>query len=666
MPLGLTGLDGFLCPNRFGSDCKMRYNMLATTSATTIEPPIGQPESQFMISTKSTVTAVYAALLLLGAAACSRAATPDVPPSAKLLPESTVAFAWVDSPSQLVDLVLHHPLRERVESWPAYQQVMEADGLVKFKSGLSIFEAGMGMRWPKFLKQLTEGGLSVALDGESEGMVALVCARPENRAGENQNQAGEHELLGRLRATVFSLVRGGKPAGAETDPIATEDYSGQTVYSINGDTHWVTLDNWMVLTNKIDLARQVIDRFREEQAACLADEPSFLNAVRQRPADGQAWGYLNVQAVRESGQAQPLMSGRTENVVAEALLGGIVSNLQHTPYATFDLQVDSRGIEARLQTPHQNDWVGEDRAYYFGDGGHGTAPRLLQPERTLFALSTYRDLSQMWLRGGDLMIDKAVDELEQADTQLTTFFSGRDFGDDILSGLGPEIQFVAAQQDFADVLPRPAIKLPAFAFRTRMLTPRETQAEFRRVFQSLIGFINVVGAMQGQPQFDLDQQPLAGGQLIAATYVAAPAQRDSTSAAINYNFSPTVAFTDEHFVLSSTTDLARELATGASSSDIVKSTLQQLDNEEPANSMAHLNGSLLQAVLKDNHDQLIAQNMLENGHSREEAEGEIGLLMDLLGLIRDADLRLDADASRLRLTFRAAVTEMNAPQESAE
>jgi hypothetical protein len=57
---------------------------------------------------------------------------------------------------------------------------------------------------------------------------------------------------------------------------------------------------------------------------------------------------------------------------------------------------------------------------------------------------------------------------------------------------------------------------------------------------------------------------------------------------------------------------------------------------------------VLRSILHDNREQLIAQNMLEKGHSREEAEKEIGGLLMLLSWLGDARLRLAREEGALR------------------
>ncbi|HAD61408.1 MAG TPA: hypothetical protein DCG12_19385, partial [Planctomycetaceae bacterium] len=118
---------------------------------------------------------------------------------------------------------------------------------------------------------------------------------------------------------------------------------------------------------------------------------------------------------------------------------------------------EHEGLEAKVSLPHDASWVPEQREFYFGPDGAGRAPSIPAVKSPLFSLSTYRNFSEMWLRAPDLFTEGVNDGMAEADANLTTFFSGRDFGEDILGALTPEVSFIAARQDFTDILPTPAI-----------------------------------------------------------------------------------------------------------------------------------------------------------------------------------------------------------------
>ena len=59
----------------------------------------------------------------------------------------------------------------------------------------------------------------------------------------------------------------------------------------------------------------------------------------------------------------------------------------------------------------------------------------------------------------------------------------------------------------------------------------------------------------------------------------------------------------------------------------------------------------LREVLTDNRGQLVAQNMLNEGHTQDEAERAVGELLELVGWFDDLELSLDTTHSELRVSL---------------
>ncbi|MEZ6065058.1 MAG: hypothetical protein R3B90_04985 [Planctomycetaceae bacterium] len=307
---------------------------------------------------------------------------------------------------------------------------------------------------------------------------------------------------------------------------------------------------------------------------------------------------------------------------------------------TARLDFAAQRLRLGFQLPHRPEWVTEPRQYFFGVNGEGTAPAPPGLPGQLFRMAAYRDLSEMWLRAGDLYPQATVDKFAEADANLATLFGGRDFGEEILGSFGPQLQIVVARQTFDDGQPTPQIRLPSFGIQFTMTDPETMGPELRRIFQNLIGFINITGAMNGQPQFEVDVAKDDQCDLVMARYLPPRGEAASQPVKIHYNFSPAVAFEGDRFVLASTAALARDLALAKPVKDAAAAV----------NTTARLDAAMLQQVLRDNESQLVSQNMLEKGHDRREAEREIRLMLELLGYIRDANLQLQTGPESVELS----------------
>jgi hypothetical protein len=208
------------------------------------------------------------------------------------------------------------------------------------------------------------------------------------------------------------------------------------------------------------------------------------------------------------------------------------------------------------------------------------------------------------------------------------------------------VQIVAVAPDFADRVRVPKIKLPATAVVFHLNDPEKMRRQFKVTFQSLIGLANIGAGQNELPQLELRTEDAQGGQIVSATYENLPDDAPVSNDII-YNFSPTLAFVDHLAVLSSTRELAVEL-------------MKLTKRDEPAppaseqviNTSVNVDNQVLRNVLEMNRENLIAQNMLEKGHERPQAEKEIGTLLALLKLLRNTSLELATVDKNLRLELK--------------
>ena len=548
------------------------------------------------------------------------------PSAAALLPDTTILYAEAPAPQQLIAAIFDHPIRQKLESLAPWQAATRTAGYRQFLTGRKFFEIQMGMEWREALEALTAKGVHVAVDSATGGAVLLV-------------HSGSEEALELLAGRILALSF----LSGENRP-EDDEYRGITAYRF--DESWAVVEGeWLLVTNRDELGKAVLDRLLDgEQDTSLLTSQLWKTASSSRDPTS-AWGFVDLQALRQLGAGRKAFAGKSDNPGVELLIGGILDLLEETPLLTGTLQASHEEFAVQLELPSKAEWISEERTFFFGDGLSGQGPELPEIKDSLFTLSAYRDASEMWLRAGDLFNEDINDGLAEADANLTTFFSGKDFGEEILGALTPQIGFVASRQDFQDILPVPTIKLPQFALVLSLREPERMTRELRRTFQSMIGFFNVIGAMEGRPQLEMDIDKLDNGaELITSVYIPEEGEEESEYAPILFNFSPSVGFRGDQFVVSSTSQLAREL-------------VQQPPQQDGSgrNTAMKLEAATLKTVLADNRDQLVSQNMLEEGNTKDEAEVAIDLLLEVVGYFENVTLDLQQEQDALQLQFRVQV-----------
>ena len=125
------------------------------------------------------------AVRVLGAAS----AQADERSAADLLPPSTVLYAEVRQPAQLIDGVLNHPVREKIESLDAVRNAYATKQFRQFKAILSHIETQLGKRWPELLKSFLGAGIAVGVDAKTGGVALLTRGQNED-APRNRLHAG--------------------------------------------------------------------------------------------------------------------------------------------------------------------------------------------------------------------------------------------------------------------------------------------------------------------------------------------------------------------------------------------------------------------------------------------------------------------------------------------
>lgn len=569
----------------------------------------------------SMTPAVFCRHMVL-ATACLWHAAAVAETTADLFPADTVFYAELTRTGELAATVFDNPLRARIEALPAYQQAKASAEFQKFEQGKAFLEGAIGMDFRKAWETYAAGGLAFGWDGQQGVAIAL--------------QAADADSVSDLKDKTLALLALSK----ESRQVAEVEYRGIKAYRA-GEIRVVPIEDRLLVTNSSSLGKAILDLVIDGPERALSGTPRFRQAYADRSPTQCLWAFADTETIRQRGIAGDAYDRQINNPVLELLVGGIQSGLSETPYVTASVDATMDKLAVRLAMPFQPEWIPETRTYYFGEQGVGRAAPVPQVEQPLLTLTTYRDFSQMWMRAGDLFNAQVNDEFAKADAGLTTIFAGQDFGEDVLGMLRPEVAFVATHQSFSQP-PVPAIKLPQFGVIATLRQPEQMRRELRRTFQSIVGFLNIVGAMNGMNQLELGQSQLeGGGELVTATFVPERGEEAATAAPIQFNFSPSVGFSQDRFVLASTKTLAEELV-GA----------QWANRDVQDNTRLAIDATTLAVMLDDNRQQLIAQNMLEEGHSREEAEAAIGLLVQVVQFFRDASLTLSSAEEHLSLDFQ--------------
>lgn len=552
--------------------------------------------------------------------------------AAELLPGSIVGYAEIPQPGRLLDLVLDHPLARQIEQTPDYQQALKSP---QYEQGLALvkqFEDKLAMPWREAARSLTSGGTYIGFDLPTQGVITL-------------SQASDEKLAAKAQATTLDLIRQIAAAQGQPDPVKQDEHRGITIYQV-GEAHFAVLGRWTITSNKHVLISMVVEnQFTDGET--LAEDKQFQDVLKARTRQPSAWLYVDLRVIRLSGALKQALSKKSDNPPAEILVGGILGAIPDAAYVTASLEVDASRVKLTASLPCKAEEVAKTREFYFGPDASGRAPALLRPNGTLLTVSTYRDFASLWRHAPDLFDEGINAKFAEAEGNLTTFFAGRNFRDDILGNLEPGMQIVVAKQEFPQAGITPQIKLPAGALVVRMKKAEETSRMFKITFQSLVGFLNVVGGMNGLDPLEQNTDKVGDALVISSAYLPPIKDESKSEAALHYNASPTIAFVGDRFILASARPLAIDL-------------IEHVRTDAPAGSNINtelaLDGKTALAALADNRGPLIAQNMLQKGHDRTAAEKEIDAVLHAAKHLQGSSLQLTTDKDHLQLSLEVVLS----------
>lgn len=546
------------------------------------------------------------------------------------LPESTVIFGKISPVQQW----LEHPLKEAIVETEAFKKLWRSPQALQLRSGITVAEFALGLKLDQLAKDLTEQGAYIAVDADTNGVALLLRTQSDQWLADYMDKALDY------------LRRDAKSKG-NPDPIESAEYRGARGYKLQNGI-FATLGPWMLITNQGDLAKSILDH-RIDNRKGLSQARWYRQARQELPqasADPSAQVWIDLITIREKMSTNDLFRGQAKDFGAELILGGVLSVLANAEVMQASVSMDPQGLALEVQAPSNPQWYAEGRQHYVGPEARGHAPNWPSVPGAMATLSTYRDIAQMWLRAGDLFDQNVNEQLAQADNTLTTIFAGKDFGTDILGAIEPELQIFAAEPKFAQDALRPTIQLPSFGLIAQLKDPKKLQRELKRTFQSFIGFLNVAGAQEGQPQLELDTIEQNGVAIYTAGYLLDEDRKYPEGLPIQFNFQPTLAFLDDRMVLCSSIECAKSLL--GQPQDSAPQPTRELQTWLEADATA------IQRILQTNSNPIIAQNMLEKGNTRLEAKREFDTLMLMLGLVKRLSMSMEfQDRARMLLRLDA-------------
>ena len=553
------------------------------------------------------VRSIGVALLGVAMAASGALAADKMPPASQWMPGGALVAVEVSGPGDILDLVLGDEMIATVTAMPAFQEKEQSGELGQFKQVVGFFEAHLGTDWKTAARTLLGGGATLA--AYPDQTVVLIV--------DSQDAA----MLERFRDFATVAAKGEAAKNGIEGAINSREYRGVTGWTFGGKEAHAVIGSRLVIANKSDGLKAVID-LREDGGATLADQTEFKASKAAAGPKADAFLMVNMAALKQAPKVQQGID-KFANPLGSLLLAGVAESMRAANVLTLALDVNDDVVSLAAMSDGKVDPEKSSVAFAQTTEDHGALPNLAVPG-FLAGLSLYRDMHGFYAAKDDLFPER-TSQLIFFENMMGIFFSGRDLTDEVLAETGPEIRLLVAQQKYDESTGAPKTQLPAFAAILRMKNPKDFSGVMEEAWQKAVGLVNFTRGQQAEPGLVIDR-PVHGDTQFTVARFRPPKVEERSDADIRFNFNPALAMPDGYLILSSTEGLARDLI------DAVKQeTSKTLAGMQEVHSLAEVDGTNLASILQANREPLIRNNMVEEGHSRDQAETAIDTLLAVLG-----------------------------------
>jgi len=357
----------------------------------------------------------------------------------------------------------------------------------------------------------------------------------------------------------------------------------------------------------------------------------FYQAARQALGkDAVVTAYINMPAVVKNPKAKAALTQNSDPLRA-LILAGTSEALGKANWLALGLYLKDGKLTLRAVTDSPTpDATAPTNFASPRNPNEGPLPNLNVPG-TIASLSLYRDLHRFYAAKDDLFPER-TSSLVFFENMMGIFFSGMDLTDQVLAEASPDIRVVAAAQRYDPAVGTPSVQIPALAAVIRLHHPQAFGETVEEAWQKAIGLSNFTRGQKALPGLIIDRA-VHGDVKFTYSYYRPPGAKEKAAIDPRYNYRPSLARPGDYLIFSSTDGLARDLI------DALKEESASPVKPLPAtHSLAEIDGTALRTILLANREPMVRQNMVDKGHTREQADAEVGDLFTALNFLDQATL----------------------------
>ena len=568
-------------------------------------------------------------LVLAMAPAMAVGAEAPLPAAAEWVPSQAIVVVNVSRPKAVWDMILQPRVVKAVTSSAAYKAKAAEKGFREMQAVVTFLERRFGADWQTILRRFTGGGVTWAV-GPRGGSLLIIDSL-------------DTEVANGLHDFVMLMVKGDAEKKGKKDPVRREKYGDVTIWTLGPNEAHAIVGRRVLIANRVGVIKVALDLRGKSGGKSVASLGAYRKARKAGGADPVAMVYLDTAVVNKVPKVAKALATE-KNPLLSLLAAPITEAFVKSSWLAVSLRIKGDSLTFDAVTDGSISPTGAARFAIPAKAGDGAAPNLAVPRR-LAAMSVYRDLRGFYA-AKDTLFPERTSGLIFFENMMGIFFTGRDLTSEILAEMGPKVRLVVAEQKYAKAVGTPAVQLPAFAMVIPLKNPKRFAPVVEEAWQKAIGLVNFTRGQKALPGLLIDR-PVHNGTKYTVAAFSPPADKGSTPVDIRFNFRPAIAVAHGHLILSSTDALTEDVM------DALGKEAARPGKPTPgAHSTIEIDGVQLASILTANRENMVRGNMVDKGNTREQAEGEIDMLLGIAGYVSRVGLTLGSGKDRSKVSLR--------------
>jgi hypothetical protein len=475
--------------------------------------------------------------LLVSQVSPSRAEAPADP--LRLVPAQADFVVQVPQPRELIEFYINHDLAKDAYALEPVREFYESTNVRRFNQLVSYYEKQVGTRWPEVLDKVAGGGIVIASKLGKQPAPALLVA-----------QGTDEGTVQKFVRVSVELLEAELAREESKEKLKKAKYRDHDTFHIGNDFHAAALGATILISNKEESLHKALDLSADGPAQSLAPLADIAAAKKLLPEKPMAWAWLNLAEAHKAGKDVFATPRNDANLTI--LFGGMLDMVGRSPYVCAALTRDKNDVALTIRMPRGHDGMPEGLNLHVPPAGQPGSLPILKPKSTLFSTSYYFDLKAVWEQRAKLFNAKQVQQFEEFDKKSGTFLLGNRFST-LSANVGPYHRVVVVNQPKAAYKKQPDQHIPAFALVMSLRNPEKFGKSMNALLRAA-GFL-----ASTQVKFTMEEIQHGKHAIVGYRFPEdEPLKGDDRN--VRFNFSPAFVVVGDQFVISSTIELAKELA----------------------------------------------------------------------------------------------------------